>query len=339
MKSSSTSVKATVLFLAYNHERFVADALQSILNQDIEPLDVICGDDASTDGTYKQIKEVLNRYSGLNRVTFVRNSENLGKSSLGINQISSLMKHVSCDRIVMAHGDDIARRDRVRRILELFDSTGASVISSNSDDIDENGKSIGLRIVGQESRFLSSEEFIPEFKRPQSMIGAALAWTKQVYEQFPFFDSTHSSQGHDTLLPFRGTLLGGTYYCAEPLFFYRKHLRSGSWRIGNFGSELEFEESWMNRRMTVGMGMLKDLRHFEANGYNLPKILPLITLLEKELLLNLENWIQKRGQLWTQGRRPYWMDQEDFENLNQWTLRHFFRRTSYKVRTLWRSFP
>lgn len=67
----------SVLVLAYNHERYLSDALDSILHQDFdESFEVIIGEDCSTDGTLDVARAYEARYPNVVRV--VTSSSNVG---------------------------------------------------------------------------------------------------------------------------------------------------------------------------------------------------------------------------------------------------------------------
>jgi glycosyltransferase involved in cell wall biosynthesis len=63
----------SVVMPVYNAEKFLPEALESVLEQDYEPFEVIVVDDGSTDGT----PQVVERYP---RVTYIR-QENAGASA------------------------------------------------------------------------------------------------------------------------------------------------------------------------------------------------------------------------------------------------------------------
>ena len=46
------NVKVSVIMLAYNHEDFIAQAIESVLNQDVDfPHELVIGEDCSSDRT------------------------------------------------------------------------------------------------------------------------------------------------------------------------------------------------------------------------------------------------------------------------------------------------
>jgi len=66
----------TVIIPAYNHEQYVAAAINSVLSQDYDHIELIVIDDVSSDATFA----VANSFSSDARVTVLRNDLNMGPS-------------------------------------------------------------------------------------------------------------------------------------------------------------------------------------------------------------------------------------------------------------------
>ena len=64
----------SILIPTYNRAGYLAEAIESALDQDYPNLEVIVSDNASTDGTEKWIQ----RYSADSRFRYFRNETNLG---------------------------------------------------------------------------------------------------------------------------------------------------------------------------------------------------------------------------------------------------------------------
>jgi glycosyltransferase involved in cell wall biosynthesis len=57
-------MKVSVLLMTYNHARFIAYALDSVLMQETSfPFEIIISEDCSTDGTREIVKAYHNQYS------------------------------------------------------------------------------------------------------------------------------------------------------------------------------------------------------------------------------------------------------------------------------------
>jgi len=91
--------KATVMIPTYNQARWLSEAIESALAQDLDGLEVVVGDDASTDGT----PEVIARYAADPRLKVVRQPRNLGRVG---NYRSLLYGHATGGWVLNLDGDD-----------------------------------------------------------------------------------------------------------------------------------------------------------------------------------------------------------------------------------------
>ena len=103
----------SVLLCAYNEERYLPQALDSVLSQTLRDFECIVVDDGSTDAT----PEILERYAQADcRVRAYRNERNLGLQA-SLNRALSL---AGGQYLVRMDGDDLCRRDRFARQVEFM---------------------------------------------------------------------------------------------------------------------------------------------------------------------------------------------------------------------------
>lgn len=91
--------KVSVMIPTYNQENYIAQAIESVLMQDYENLEIIISDDCSTDKT----GEIAQKYASDSRVRYIRNTRNLGRVG---NYRNTLLKHTTGEWIVNLDGDD-----------------------------------------------------------------------------------------------------------------------------------------------------------------------------------------------------------------------------------------
>lgn len=91
--------KVSVMIPTYNQENYIAQAIESVLMQDYDNLEIIVADDCSTDNT----GEIIKKYMSDNRVKYIRNEQNLGRVK---NYRNILLNHTSGEWIVNLDGDD-----------------------------------------------------------------------------------------------------------------------------------------------------------------------------------------------------------------------------------------
>lgn len=129
----------TVLMAVRNEERFVGQAVESILAQTVGDFELLVVNDASEDGTV----EVLSQYQADRRLRVVNNPERLGQGR-SLNRGLELAKS---GLIARFDGNDVAHSDRLEAQLpEIQKRPSLAVIGSWYDVIDESGHAIGRTV-------------------------------------------------------------------------------------------------------------------------------------------------------------------------------------------------
>lgn len=109
--------KVTVICLCYNQEKFVRDAIHSVLAQTYPNIQLIVVDDASTDNSARVIEEIAAQQL---RITFIRLSENSGNCKA----FNRALKFAEGDYIIDLAADDILLPDRVSRGVDALNTAG-----------------------------------------------------------------------------------------------------------------------------------------------------------------------------------------------------------------------
>ena len=69
-------IMVSILCLAYNHEKYIKDALDSFINQNVNfKYEIIINDDCSTDSTAQIIKEYAERYPQIIKPIFQKENQ------------------------------------------------------------------------------------------------------------------------------------------------------------------------------------------------------------------------------------------------------------------------
>lgn len=129
----------SVLMPAYNAEKYITEAIESILNQTYKNFEFIIIDDCSTDKTWKIIQKYQKKDQ---RIIIFRNKENLnlGKTlNLGINNAKGKY-------IARMDADDISLPYRLEmQVKFLEDNPRVGIVGSNLIIIDKNNYPIATR--------------------------------------------------------------------------------------------------------------------------------------------------------------------------------------------------
>jgi glycosyltransferase involved in cell wall biosynthesis len=208
----------SVLVPVFNGERFLAECLDSVLDQDFEDLEVLLGDDGSTDGS----GALIQRYAKLDsRIRWWRNPRNLG---IGGNFNTCLagargryMKYVLQD-------DKLLRASAVRRMVEVLEADPSiSLVVSATLLIDEHSRAMRERYCFRESGAWDGKEVILHcLEQNANKIGEP---------SLAMFRREQAGAGYDVRfkqlldLDFWFSLLeqGRFFNIAEPLCAFRQH--------------------------------------------------------------------------------------------------------------------
>lgn len=140
MSGSTRRSKVTVCVATYNQQPYIRDCLLSILMQDCPTdLEILVGDDCSTDRTGTIISEVAEMHPG--RLTILERTENLGPSK----NYQDMIRRASGDYIAHIDGDDYWMPNKLAAQLAYFSKNPECVaVYSNAHIIDDAGQLIGI---------------------------------------------------------------------------------------------------------------------------------------------------------------------------------------------------
>ena len=227
----------TFAMFAYNHERFIAEAVRGALSQTYSPLEILISDDCSTDRTFELIEAEVAGYAGPHIIRLNRNDPNLGFGP----SINRVMELSSGDLIVAASADDVSLPDRVERLYQTYvDSNGKALsIFSNAVVIDENGNRKGSYLSPIDTRSLSVSHMATHLG---GVLGATHIWHKRVFEVFgPLI--AKRSVAEDVIISFRSALLGEVIFIDEALVLYRLHANNAQFGSPDDVKPQELEKS------------------------------------------------------------------------------------------------
>lgn len=125
----------TVCIISYNHEKFVGEAVRSVLAQTHENMRVITIDDASSDATVAQTEAVL---QGTDReILSIVHTANRGLC----RTLNELLELVDTEYVAFFSADDVMRPDRIEKQVAYLQSRGPEygAVYSDATRIDENG--------------------------------------------------------------------------------------------------------------------------------------------------------------------------------------------------------
>ena len=137
----------SVVFTSYNHQEYLKQALDSIVNQTYPNLEVIVVDDNSSDGS----QLILNTYQENPRVKLHLLTQNTGSYVKASNYGARLAKG---DYLLFAQCDDHADPSQIQKLVDAMQSDDRlGVVFSRSTLIDQHGVVFDDDFRGRETKF------------------------------------------------------------------------------------------------------------------------------------------------------------------------------------------
>ncbi len=134
--------RITIALPVYNGERFLGEAIESILSQTFTDFQLLLSDNCSTDRTC----EICRAYADKDkRVRYIRQPTNVGAAE----NYNRAFKGARSEYFKWAAADDVLRPDYVRRCIEVLDDDPSVVIAyAKAQFIDPEGNPLEVNDLG-----------------------------------------------------------------------------------------------------------------------------------------------------------------------------------------------
>jgi glycosyltransferase involved in cell wall biosynthesis len=127
-------ISVSVIMPAYNAEKYLKEAIDSILNQSFKQFEFIIINDGSTDSTKKIILSYRDK-----RIRYIENKQNVGI----IESMNRALKLAKGKYIAKMDADDISVTDRLEEEFNFLEKNpDYGVVGTGSDFMDQNGRFI-----------------------------------------------------------------------------------------------------------------------------------------------------------------------------------------------------
>ena len=248
--------KISVIMAVYNEEKYIREAIESILNQTFRDFEFIIVDDGSTDNTPKILEEYAKKDS---RIRILRNEKNIGLTK----SLNKAIKQAKGEYIARMDADDIAMKERLEKQLDFMEKNpDVGLVGTSFYFINEEGKILGKNIYPTKDedlrRILIKNN---TFCHPSIMI------RKEVFDKIGLYDeSFETSQDYE--LYFRVAKYFKLANLEEPLLY---------WRVSK--ESISFKNEIKQRKNTI-KAQIKAIKNGQYPTYCLIYILrPLLAIL------------------------------------------------------------
>src|SRR6266478_192430 len=133
-------MKVSVMMITYNHQRFIAQALESILAQAVNfDYEIVVGEDCSTDETRNVLMDFYRRYP--DRIVPLLRNPNLGV----MGNLEATLRECRGQYLALLEGDDYwTSGDKLQRQADFLDShPDYAVCCHRAQIVDDLGASQG----------------------------------------------------------------------------------------------------------------------------------------------------------------------------------------------------
>lgn len=195
----------TVAIPFYNAERYLSEAIESVIQQTYTNWELLVVDDGSTDNSLTIARQYADKDERIKVISDGLN-KNLG---FRLNQIPSLVK---TEYLARMDADDIMHPQRLTKQLKVFqDHPEIDVLGTNAYSINEHSKVVGIRMnPGNQPVLINVNHFI------HPTIMAKTEW----FKNNPY--DVKAVRLEDTDLWYRTKECNTFMMITEPLFFYRE---------------------------------------------------------------------------------------------------------------------
>ncbi len=229
--------KVSVIMPSYNHVRYIGMAIDSVLSQTLEDIELIIIDDGSTDGTQEVLRGIRDE-----RVRCVLRERNVGAAQ-GSNEGIAMARS---PYIAMISSDDLFFPTKLQRQLSvLMADAGVAAVFCRPAIIDEAGREFAVGSHRLHYEFLTGTWQRPELLRQLFLHGNFLCHPsilvrREIYDRVGHYDVRLSSLGDfDMWMRIAVACPGAFVVLDEPLMAFRSHagntsgLTDGNLRCGH----------------------------------------------------------------------------------------------------------
>lgn len=221
----------------HNEERFLAEAVESVLAQSFQDFELIISDDGSTDATPRIARELAERDPG--RIRTLRGEQNQGKP-FALNRALAIRRG---ELIAWLDGDDVMLPEKLERQVRALDANPQAVGCSHDAEMFESDSGT---VIGRFSRVANGGPL---------RSGGIEMWFDPTYRMLPSATMIRSSAcppggfherltfTNDWLFDIEVFRLGRCIALDEVLVRYRRHSDNFTTRAGASG--VAYEEGLM----------------------------------------------------------------------------------------------
>ncbi len=212
----------TVVIPAYNHERFIGPAVDSVLNQSWSELELIVIDDGSTD----QTGEIVQSYNDPRLSYYYQENQD------AFNTINRGLAMAKGEYVAILNSDDVYTTDRLHKMVNAQQQSGAACLFSDVIPISDEGEpftdpDFGWNVWHKTNRdwYFECGDLYTAFLKGNFMVTTSnLFMTADAVQKVGKFCSLRYLHDYDFIFRMMLAHPGGVQYMdSDRLLYYRIH--------------------------------------------------------------------------------------------------------------------
>lgn len=238
----NNEVMLSIYIATYNHEKYIAQALDGVLKQKTSySYEILVGEDCSPDGTRDILKQYEKKYPGKFRM-FYREKNMHGQHP---NNAGDLKRRCRGKYIIALEGDDYwIDENKIQKQIEFLEKHEDYVaVAHNCIVVDENSNPCGKSYPECKDEEYTIKHFASEIMPGQLTTVMCRNYIKDDTMDTAFFLNKGLSPG-DRLAYFAFILNGKVYCIQEPMSAYRQIRKSGTSFTAAYKYNFKKEERW-----------------------------------------------------------------------------------------------
>ncbi|MEM5388541.1 glycosyltransferase family A protein [Paraburkholderia phymatum] len=215
-----------IVICNYNYERFIAEAIDSSLNQDYPDTRVIVIDDGSTDGS----RAIIESYGSRISAVFKENGGQVSAYNLGLELADT-------EYVLFLDSDDVLYPGAVSEVMRMFERSDVAKVQFRLDVIDVEGKQTGAHVPHSVPPADCGTLLMGGWLYPSPPASGNAYCVRALKKLFPVPETAINRYGADFYAIYGVALVGPVAMVPRSLGAYRVHQRANESSVSFANSE------------------------------------------------------------------------------------------------------
>ena len=282
--------KIDILLATYNGEKYVAEQIESILNQTYQNFNLIISDDCSKDNTTNILKEYAKKDK---RIILHLQEKNLGV----VKNIEFLLRQVKNNLYMLSDQDDVWIKEKVEKTVEKLEKENADLVFGDLEVVDKNLNTIYPSFGDFMLLNKKIKKYINSYKVNylyNCVTGCTVLSKKKFIDKILPLPTNSKFLIHDHWIGLIVSLNGKLAYMPEKYIKYRQHgdNQVGTNKISHGFSRIEqVREHFINVKLGVFGTYVENNDRFPENIQRLNiEALEYFKMIQKKKNFNFKKW-------------------------------------------------